>query len=230
MTRLDDAIRSLREDVGGASPDAGKTLTQILGATRARGSAMRARLLSLLAATFVLVGASAWAALSTRERVSQTGRGPEVSVSAPPTTSAAPTTHTLPIPVLAPLATTVPSSALPSDRAEPLARVPSARPPPLTATEPRRSEELAAYEKAHRAHFDEHNASSALALWDDYLKKFPATRWEPEARYNRALCLIRLKRIQEARQALAPFARGDYGGYRRREASALLAALADAGE
>ena len=47
----------------------------------------------------------------------------------------------------------------------------------------------------------------------------------PEARYNRALCLVRLGRVQEAKLALTPFAHGDYAGYRRAEARALLNAL-----
>ena len=44
----------------------------------------------------------------------------------------------------------------------------------------------------------------------------------PEARYNRALSLVRLGRTQEARSALEPFANGAYGGYRKDEAKALL--------
>jgi len=43
-----------------------------------------------------------------------------------------------------------------------------------------------------------------------------------EARYNRAICLVRLGRRAGARAALAPFASGAYGGYRQEDARALL--------
>ena len=86
----------------------------------------------------------------------------------------------------------------------------------------RSSKELAAYDRAHRAHFEQANPEQALRLWDDYLREFPGTRWVPEARYNRALCLLRLGRTEQARQELVPFAKGAYGGYRQREAQNLL--------
>jgi hypothetical protein len=66
----------------------------------------------------------------------------------------------------------------------------------------------------------------ALAAWDRYLVAADGGVLIPEARYNRALCLVRLGRVQEAKLALTPFARGDYAGYRRAEAQALLKALA----
>jgi hypothetical protein len=47
----------------------------------------------------------------------------------------------------------------------------------------------------------------------------------PEARYNRALCLLRLHRNDEARAALTPFAQGRYGSYRRADAEKLLEAV-----
>ena len=56
-------------------------------------------------------------------------------------------------------------------------------------------------------------------------RRFPAGTFASEARYNRALCLVRLGRLGEAREALGPFARGDYGNYRHAEAAALLEAL-----
>jgi hypothetical protein len=43
-----------------------------------------------------------------------------------------------------------------------------------------------------------------------------------EARYNRAIVLVRLARNEEARRALEPFARGEFGGYRRDDAARLL--------
>jgi hypothetical protein len=72
------------------------------------------------------------------------------------------------------------------------------------------------------AHFVDHDPARALAGWDAYLGAAPSGPFAPEARYNRALSLIRLGRNAEARTALEPFANGSYGGYRKDEASALL--------
>ncbi len=82
-----------------------------------------------------------------------------------------------------------------------------------------------AYRKAHDLHFVEQDASRALAAWDAYLQLAPSGRFAPEARYNRALCLIRLGRRAEALDALRPFAHGAYGTYRMKEAQELGGAL-----
>ncbi|MGC4093478.1 MAG: hypothetical protein QM756_37390 [Polyangiaceae bacterium] len=81
------------------------------------------------------------------------------------------------------------------------------------------------YRAAHRAHFVEHNFAAALTGWDAYLAAAPSGRFAPEARYNRALCLVRLGRKDDAERALRPFADGAYGAYRRDEAKALIEAL-----
>jgi hypothetical protein len=85
------------------------------------------------------------------------------------------------------------------------------------------SEAWLAYAHAHRAHFVETSAQHALRAWDAYLHAFPRGAFVPEARYNRALCLIRLDRLGAAREALRPFAAGAIGrGYRQQDAQALL--------
>jgi TolA-binding protein len=102
----------------------------------------------------------------------------------------------------------------------------SARPEPPRDAGP--SEEESMYQRAHQAHFVAHDSAAALRAWDDYLQAYPNGRFALEARYNRALALVRLGRYAEARAALAPFASGQYGGYRQSEAKALLDAM-DAG-
>jgi hypothetical protein len=117
--------------------------------------------------------------------------------------------------------------------AEPVA-VPPARPrAPVVAAQPRPDPSVAGadealYARAHRLHFVDHDPAAALAAWDAYLRAFPRGRLAPESRYNRALCLVRLGRRDEASAALAGFARGSYGGYRQSEARALIEAMGNA--
>jgi hypothetical protein len=85
---------------------------------------------------------------------------------------------------------------------------------------------LALYKKAYRLHFVDQKYAAALAAWDEYLRASPAGRLVVEARYNRAIALVRLGRRAEAESALAPFARGEVNdGYRAREARELLDVL-----
>jgi hypothetical protein len=68
---------------------------------------------------------------------------------------------------------------------------------------------------------------AALAAWDAYLAAEPAGRFADEARYNRALVLVRLGRYRAAREALEPFARGGGGSadYRKHEAVEVIEQL-----
>jgi len=114
-------------------------------------------------------------------------------------------------------------------------RVPSHQPlvtPPRRAAAPPRATPVepveAQYRKAHELHFHGGDPAAALAAWDAYLAAEPDGRFSVEARYNRALVLVRLARYAEARAALAPFARGDIAprGYRQAEAEQLVERLA----
>jgi hypothetical protein len=81
------------------------------------------------------------------------------------------------------------------------------------------------YRVAHRSHFVDQDFIAALRAWDAYLDAAPSGRFVLEARYNRALCLVRLGRTSDARAALTPFAEGKFGGYRREEARSLIDAM-----
>jgi hypothetical protein len=104
--------------------------------------------------------------------------------------------------------------------------------PPLWARTPeppaaQRDREPLAYDRAHRAHFFSDAPALALAAWDEYLAAYPRGTFAPEARYNRALCLVRLGKFGAAAEALRPFARGGRGTYRRQEACLLMRWLSE---
>ena len=106
-------------------------------------------------------------------------------------------------------------------------------PPRVTTEAPRvesrshPSAELASYRNAHNLHFRGNDPKAALAAWDTYLAKYPNGTLVPEARYDRAMVLVKLARWSEARAALAPFANAKAGAYRQNEAAEILAAIRD---
>ena len=104
----------------------------------------------------------------------------------------------------------------------PSSSLPRPAPAPADSPDPDAAER-AAYARAHVAHFAGTSWQRALTAWDDYLGSYPRGTFAPEARFNRALCLIRLERFGMAKQALRPFAAGAVGrGYRTSEARTLL--------
>jgi hypothetical protein len=90
--------------------------------------------------------------------------------------------------------------------------------------EPERDRELGRFRRAHDLHF-KGRASAAIDAYGEYLREYPDGRFVPEARYAMALDQIKLGNDAAARDALAPFAAGRYGGYRQDEARRLLRAL-----
>ncbi len=81
----------------------------------------------------------------------------------------------------------------------------------------------ALYLIAHRAHFGGTDSEGAIRAWDAFLRAAPGDPFAPEARYNRAILLMKLGRFAQAVEALAGFACAGPGSYRQREASALIA-------
>jgi TolA-binding protein len=165
----------------------------------------------------VLVAGSAWAAATGRLPrriaelfVEERTETPHEPAPEPPKRAATAAGNAFPVTS----ASAASGSALPET-------VPSAVAPPPPAADP----EDRAFRRAHEAHFAAHDWTSALAGWDAYLAAYPHGRFVPEARYNRAIALVRLGRRDEARAALQPFADGTFGGYRQSEARQLLDAL-----
>jgi hypothetical protein len=229
---LERATRALRDTyVAECTPRGPLGERRLEGALRR--SARRSRVpivAALLAAS--LAGAGAWAGV--------TGRLPRWLVGHPHAAPHAtepvivaprvPERATVEEPVLVPSSQpVVPSTAVPVPTPSlPTASVPRARPEaaPEAAAAHEPPDLDALYEAAHRAHFTRRDPAAALAGWDRYLEAAgPRGRMAPEARYNRATALIRLGRNDEARAALEPFARGEYGGYRQNDALRLLESL-----
>ncbi|WP_437629458.1 tetratricopeptide repeat protein [Sorangium sp. So ce854] len=152
---------------------------------------------------------------------------PPLAPTAPPLAPTAPPPRRAPVVAVAPPArapSIAPSAAGPAKASQPPASDPQAIQRPPTGPDAD-----ALYQAAHRAHFVDRNPSAALAAWNEYLAAAPRGRFAVEAQYNRALCLVRLGRTDEARRALEPFARGAFGGYRQTESRSLLEAMSNAG-
>jgi hypothetical protein len=99
---------------------------------------------------------------------------------------------------------------------------PAAQPAEVVA-EPEPDPFLSRFRAAQAAH-DAHEPG-AIALWTEYIDAAPPGRLVLEARYNRALARVRAGQYDQALRELAPFASGEYGNYRREEATRLVEAL-----
>jgi hypothetical protein len=151
---------------------------------------------------------------STPEPMAQTG---DDVASAESTVSAG----AMQAPALRPSALSAARSSPPRVHARPRAAVASRR--DATAPADRTTDvEESSYARAHQAHFVDRDWTAALRAWDSYLQAYPSGRLALEAMYNRALALVHLGRMKEARDALAAFAGAPVGSYRQREARALV--------
>jgi hypothetical protein len=237
---LERAAAALREEHDGSSPSAGATEMRILAKLGKRPRpAWRMRILLPIAAT--LVGSAAWAAGTGRLRPTiaaiehavferhEEERAPPRVASPPPLP--APRVNPAPSDVAPPssapptVAVPVPSSSTALAAPVPAPRTPAPSAPAATATvatPPRQTDPDALYRSAHDAHFVRRDPAAALDGWDRYLAVAPNGPLATEARYNRAIALVRLGRDAEAKAALRPFAEGDYGPYRQAEAKSLV--------
>jgi len=231
---LAEAIRALRDSEQTSEFEARATRTRVLTGLHQTRVRRRTRLAFLLPLAASFVAVSAWGAASGQARLVLDKLERFVGVT-PSTTIGArvPAPRRLAAPPVLSAPSPEPAGLAPSQKAEPLPATPTAVPAASSvrvtssaSSSSGRAERadptLALYRVAHAAHFVDRDPARALAAWDAYLAAAPSGAFAPEARYNRALSLVRLGRKQEARNALEPFANGAYGGYRRAEASALL--------
>jgi hypothetical protein len=229
---LERAARTVRERYDGQSEHAARTEDRLLAALRR--PARRHSRLSLIAIPLVaaVLASAAWGTVGKELRAwLQTSSTEEQTVSVRSSSQiVAPKRHisaqlpSAPLPdpptPVAPLPAA--PSAPPTQRATTIAKV---APPSHSAAVPSESEIDDLYRTAHRAQFFGADPARAVVLWDRYLAAAPNGSLSPDARYNRAIALVRLGRKAEAATALEPFARGEYGGYRKTEATSLLEGL-----
>ena len=232
--RLEDALRAARDRTDGSCPEAARTRVDVLAraAQRSRRKRVWAFVIPPLAAA--LIASTAWGAVTGRfprwvDFASDRPARPPAALEEArmrPSASPAVVASVEPSPpptALAELPAPAPAPA-PARAPAPRARSSGPSSEPALAGAPS-NDEGALYATAHRAHFVDRDPATALRGWDAYLATHPRGRFAVEARYNRAIALVRLGRREEAAAALAWFAGGGDGGYRQREAALLLEAL-----
>jgi hypothetical protein len=245
MTRdlLLEATRALRDVVDAEDGDPRATRARVLSTVRRRGHRSRVRALRVLPLAACLGTLSAWAATQPALPTLWNGAAEMIGIRKPTTvetratppvkTPTTPAVGAEPLPAAEPKADTAPEPkmhAAPEPKAH---AAPEPAPPPKSHSRRAVSPALDVdpehelYRAAHHAHFVAQDHAAALSAWDAYLAGAPTGRFAVEARYNRALCLLRLGSTDAARAALAPFAGGTFGDYRRREAEELLRVMAD---
>ncbi len=236
------AARSLQEETEGPSSAARFTRLRVMASLRETQVKRRTQTVLLLPFAACLAATAAWGMAAgvvpdIRNSITRAlGITPPAEPAPPPKAKPAPRK---PAPERAPEAPTPLENAIPSPPSPPveeLAPEPSVRPAParILTVAPKKHAKPAPpdpahelYRAAHEAHFVAHDCARALRGWDAYLRAAPRGGLAVEARYNRALCLVRLGRTEEARRALEPFARGASGSYRQREAAGLLEVLGE---
>lgn len=239
------ATRALREESAGDDASARLTRARIMGSLNEGRVRHRTRVAFLLpiAATFAAAtafgaaGGRAGRALDAVARVFGVHRDAP-ALKAPRAPSNRSGARTGPPAERPPEPVAAPAPLPPETTPAPVAVVPTSSPVAAAAAGERprapsagaagassRDPAFELYKAAHRAHFVERDDARALSAWNAYLKEAPGGSFAMEARYNRALCLMRLGRGSEAQSALEPFAEGRYGGYRREEAKKLIDAL-----
>jgi hypothetical protein len=239
---VDSLIDAIRAAEGGAGPggaagdDAEVAVATRLRVMRSLEARARSRhqLIGFATAVAILLGGTVSWALATGQVAALWSPAPALPPSAQPQIAPAIAPQR---PARHPAAPQPPAMSIDPRPAQPELQPPEAvpaappAPRPVPAPQPPRRAAAAVevlYRRAHDLHFHGGDPAAALAAWDAYLAAEPDGRFAVEARYNRALGLVRLGRYGEARAALAPFARGEVApaGYRQAEAEQLVERLA----
>lgn len=231
---LKAATRALHEESAADDVDGRFTRARVMASLHQGKVKRRTRLAFILPLAACLAAGTAWGAATGRLPAMFHAVGQLVGYNSKPHETSEPKANargSLASPKAEQPAVLAPVVPAPAPVAEPQAEpakveaAPSAKPAPsLSSSAAFQDTDGDLYRLAHEAHFSSHDYARALAGWNAYLQAAPNGRLATEARYNRAICLLRLGRDAEARQALEPFASGKMG-YRQNEARELLEEL-----
>lgn len=230
---LKAATRALREE-GDGDADGRFTRARVMASLHQGKVKRRTRLAFILPIAACLAAGTAWGAATGKLPAVLRAISAAVSFESKPATTEKSKASAARKPALAAPPPVPPSVAPVEVAVEPppvkAAPIPSLRPTPSARSSASFSDtDGDLYRLAHEAHFAAHDYARALPAWEAYLRAAPGGRLATEARYNRAICLLRLGRDDEARQALQPFATG-LTGYRQSEAQQLLKELGNSAE
>jgi TolA-binding protein len=233
---LKAATRALKEETEGEAADGRFTRARVMASLHQSKVKRRTRLAFVLPIAACLAAGTAWGAATGKlpavfhaisEAVSFSSHAPspveksKPAVGKPVVTERAAESLAHEPPVAAPVVQPEPLRPEPV-KVEPAPSAKPALPAPATSSSASfQDTDGDLYRLAHEAHFSSHDYARALPAWEAYLRAAPSGRLATEARYNRAICLLRLGRNEEARKALQPFAMGMMG-YRQNEAQQLL--------
>ena len=229
---LKAATQALKEDTAEATEDGRFTRARVMASLHQGKVKRRTRLAFVLPMAACLAAGTAWGAATGRlpamfhaigQAVSYTAKAPEPKHPAHVASAPSPVLVE-PAPAEPAPAPVAPEPDKASQHAAPKVDAAASAKPALSASASFKDTDGDLYRLAHEAHFTSHDYARALVGWDAYLRAAPGGRLSTEARYNRAICLLRLGRDAEARQALEPFASGKMG-YRQNEALQLLSEL-----
>lgn len=223
----DDLVNALRATDGNDAELAAATRLRLRRSLE-RDTRRRSRLLAWFTSGGILfAGTAAWALKG--EIASLWAPKPSAQLAAPATVEPPPDKPSSPIPRRVTAVVPVAPIALPD---APIAPPPVPAPARIArqiqpAERAPKIDTEALFKSAHELHFHGSDPAATLLAWDAYLAAAPRGELAVEARYNRALVLIRLQRYAEARAALLPFSRGEIAGsYRQAEAAQLVERLA----
>jgi len=232
---LKAATRALHEESVDDGADGRFTRARVMASLHQGKVKRRTRLAFVLPLAACLAAGTAWGAATGRWPAVFHAVGQLVGYSRAPheaSPSKVNPRHAVGAPQAAPTAELAPVAPPPEPLVEPQPQPAKVEAAPSAKTTPSLGSSAAfqdtdgdLYRLAHEAHFTSHDYARALTGWNAYLQAAPNGRLATEARYNRAICLLRLGRDAEARQALEPFASGKMG-YRQNEARELLEELA----
>jgi TolA-binding protein len=234
---LKAATRAMREETADDGADGRFTRARVMASVHQGKVKRRTRLAFILPLAACLAAGTAWGAATGRlpamfhaftEAVSLSSRptepksqGTGKATASKPLVAASPEATVPPPPADVPALRDAPPIDVKPEPAK-VDALGSAKPTPSASSSASfQDTDGDLYRLAHEAHFGAHDYGRALSGWDAYLKATPGGRLATEARYNRAICLLRLGRDAEARVALEPFASGKMG-YRQNEARELL--------